>query len=220
MKIYSFRLHFTIFLIVFFFFILPPCFTFSVSSNFLNWSFPVINCAYAAAALLIFYLFNSDKKKSFVVFPFIISLCGLLCFSFIFKGIAVFIQNSSISESTFFFGKSNLDVVRPESFITWFFCILTFLFSAFFEEVIYRFFLPFSLNTFLEKKWNGKIIILITEVVTALLFAAAHIYLGFLAVLNALCGHIILRICYKKYGLIIPVFLSHFAYNIISLILL
>lgn len=220
MKIYSFRLHFAIFLIVFFFFVLPPCFTFSVSSSFLNWSFPVINCAYAVAALLIFYFFNSDKKKSFVIFPFIISICALLCFSFIFKGISIFIQNSSFSENTFFFGKSSLEVERPGTFLTWFFCILTFLFSAFFEEVIYRFFLPFSLITFLEKKWNGKIIIIITEVLTALLFAAAHIYLGFLAFLNALCAHIILRICYKKYGLIIPVFLAHFGYNIISLILL
>lgn len=220
MKIYSSKLHFTVFLIVFAFFILPPCLTFSVSSKFLTWEFPLVNFLYAITALVIYYFFNTDKKKTLIIFPFVISLSLLLCFSFIFKGISILLSITSLSESSFFFGNSSIEVQRPDGIVQWIFCVLTFLFSAFYEEVIYRFFLPSSLITFCEKKWNGKKIIIICEVVTAVLFALAHIYLGLISVVNALAGHVVLRVCYKKFGLIIPVFLAHFSYNIISLMLL
>ena len=114
-----------------------------------------------------------------------------------------------------------INVLLPDSFITWLFCILNFLFSAFFEEVIYRFYLPMSLHSFFsQKSQENKAVFILIEVICSLFFAFSHLYLGFLSVLNAFFAHIVLRSSFFVSRNIYCNTAAHFLYNVISLILL
>ncbi|MCF0126639.1 MAG: CPBP family intramembrane metalloprotease [Clostridia bacterium] len=56
------------------------------------------------------------------------------------------------------------------------------------------------------------------EIISLILFALGHIYLGLLAVINAAFAYFILRLCYKKTGSLIPGITAHFIYNILQLV--
>lgn len=95
------------------------------------------------------------------------------------------------------------------------FLLVNLLIGAFYEEVIYREFLPETLLLFTgERKIPG----LIAECSCVLIFALSHRYLGLMAVINALLGGIVLRICRKKSLSIWAGFSAHFLYNAILLI--
>jgi membrane protease YdiL (CAAX protease family) len=137
-------------------------------------------------------------------------LCGI---SFLLNGIAIIINHDSIQNKITF----------PKSFVSWIFCSLTFIFSAFFEETIYRLYLPETLKDLLKsdsKLLLNKTEIYAVEIFTALIFALSHRYAGIFSVINALLAHIVLRICQKKSLSIYAGFVAHFAYNMISLLLL
>ena len=87
--------------------------------------------------------------------------------------------------------------------------------GAFYEEVIYREFLPETLLLFSNDK---KIPIVIIECACVLIFAMSHRYLGILAVVNALLGGIILRNCRKKSSSIWAGTAAHFLYNAVLLL--
>lgn len=222
MKKHSFIVEITIFLLIFLFFALPPLFYPLIypmndqTSLFSAWSFPWRNLILCLLALFVYISYNDESFSFIKLLPAIFTL-GLLFFtSLVFKAIDVIFIKSD----------SKIHVDLPVSFTGWLFCILSFLFSAFYEEVLYRFYLCESLINFLERKASEKTdafkrnIRLFFEIVIALLFAFAHLYLGWLSVINALAAHIILRITYKKSRGIWSGFAAHFIYNIISLILL
>ncbi len=86
------------------------------------------------------------------------------------------------------------------------------LFTAFYEEVIFREFLPDALIFMLpQNKWTN----ILAEALCILLFAFAHRYLGLLGVVNALGAAVILRICKLKTKYVYTGTLSHFIYNAI-----
>jgi len=211
MKKHSFITEITLFSLIFLFFILPPLFYsfFSLDLPF-NWSFPFQALILFFLALGLFLFYNDSSFSITNLLPCIFTL-GLLFFtSLIFKIIdIIFIKNAE-----------KVELILPDNFLAWLFCILNFLFSAFYEEVLYRFYFPQALISFFEGKSNKKIIPLICELITALLFAFAHLYLGYLSVINAFFAHIILRITFKKSKAIWSGFIAHFIYNMISLILL
>ena len=222
MKIHSKAVKITVFSIVFLFFLLPPLFnTRAPSEVFSSWSFPFIQLI--LFLLSIFLLFINDQllfdlksqKHSLsyrLIFPAIFCLCVLCGISFLINGLSIIISHNTLQEG----------ITPPSDFTGWFFCGLTFLFSAFFEECLYRFFLPESLRDFFtsEKNQNPKVINVLIEVFTALLFALSHRYAGAFSVLNALFAHIALRLCYKKTTSIYAGFSAHFIYNIIAFMLL
>ncbi len=113
---------------------------------------------------------------------------------------------------------NNIEVVLPDSVISWIFCILDFFLAAFYEEIIYRFYLTDGFVHFFRQP--NKILIYFSEILTLFLFSIGHLYLGWISVLNAAVAHVILRLTYKSCKSILPGFLAHFFYNIISLILL
>ena len=87
--------------------------------------------------------------------------------------------------------------------------------GAFYEEVIYREFLPETLLSFTgERKIPG----IIAECSCIIIFALSHRYLGLMAVINALLGGIALRICRRKSLSIWAGTAAHFLYNAILLI--
>ena len=151
-----------------------------------------------------FFVYSSN---GFVAF-------GSLCLSsVIFELIAVFCGSKaglhSVVFPAVFFGKVNF--------------LFGVIFAAFFEEVIYRFYLPRALKELLFKVrknlQNDKIklrLSLISESLALILFALPHLYLGFFGFLNALVCGVILRICMIRTKMIWISFAVHGLYNFLS----
>ncbi|MBQ3687774.1 MAG: CPBP family intramembrane metalloprotease [Treponema sp.] len=106
--------------------------------------------------------------------------------------------------------------------------------GAFYEECLYRAFLPDVSLLLLARALQGrtatqegssaaregfflrheKVLTAVTEGSCALLFAFSHRYLGIPAVINALLCGIVLRICYQKTGRILCGTAAHGCYNL------
>lgn len=180
---------------------------------FESWSFPwqlLIMSLFCIALLLIFY--EKSNKRTLLLFPVIMTFGLLFCVSLFCKAVAAFTGDAGT--------ESSLTVAKPHGCLQWIFCLLTFIFAAFNEEVIYRFYLADKMYQLLSVKLNWKFLRLLCELFALLCFAFAHLYLGWISVLNAGLAHIILRLCYRKNEKLWPCVLSHFLYNVISLILL
>ena len=226
-----------VFLLIIFLFIVPPFFS-SVpldgSSLFADWSFPwrPLLLALLSLALLFFYYDFRGVEKNDVkepvqgmfalwsklkVFPVIFT------FGMLFSG-SLFIQYFGLA---FGFVSEGVSFNHPQGCLQWLFCLLNFLAAAFYEEVLYRFYFTDELKLLLEdlpalrskEKWR-KAFGFFCELLGLLCFAFAHLYLGWLSVINAAYAHIFLRLCYKKTGKIWPGFTAHFIYNVFSLIVL
>ena len=92
-------------------------------------------------------------------------------------------------------------------------CIVAFLnllTGAFYEEVLYREYLP---ETMLMFSRGRKFLSNLSEGLCVVVFAMSHRYLGLLPVLNAFLGGMILRICRKKSLSIWTCTIAHFMYN-------
>ena len=203
-----------VFLLIIFLFIVPPFFAVSVSSSsplFSGWSFPwyQLLLAFFSTALLFFY-YEKSGLRNLNVFPVLFTF-GMLFASSLFCRF--------LSEITGF-ADGDFEVSKPFGFLQWSFCLVNFLCAAFYEEVIYRFYFIDELKFLLgrKKQWRGCR--LLCEALGLLAFAFAHLYLGWISVLNAALAHILLRLCFKKFGKLWPCVVSHFIYNVISLILL
>lgn len=220
MKIHSLFTEISFFLIVLLFLIAPPLFS-NIGNQeqvvVMSWGFPLPQMGLALCSLFIFLVYHKLRKSKTNILGFRIFLTIGLLFttSFFLNFLALVIPSVNISQSVQF--------SIPDTFITWLFCILNFLFSAFSEEVIYRFYFTdtlISILTQINAIFERKVFRVICELVGCFVFAFAHSYLGFFAVINAAIAHFILRYTYKKSSSIIPGVIAHFAYNMISLILL
>lgn len=214
MKNHSFRVELLIFSSILLLFILPPFFTPLLNERdnlFGNWTFPFQQIIYGFIALFIFFsLKEKGQKILFLRFPVLLTVGLLLCSSLIMKAISAFTGNENNISS----------IAIPKSFLQWVYCLFTFFPSALYEEVIYRFYFPDALKSIISRKNNKKIVMILCEIFSCLIFAFAHYYLGWLSIINAVFGHLILRVCYKKNATIWPGVIAHFIYNVISLILL
>lgn len=206
-----------VFLLIFFLFIVPPFFAAAITSEnplFLNFKFPwyTLLLAILSGVILFFYYEKKEIKFPLIVFR-ILYTYGLMFASALFcQFISIAITGSN--------GVTAEIVVKPHGFTQWIFFLFNFLFSAFYEEVIYRFYFPDALLSLITWKKDFRNSKLLCEILGLLAFAFAHQYLGWIAVLNAGIAHILLRICYKKTGKVWPGVIAHFLYNVISLILL
>lgn len=228
MKKHSFALQIIIFSIIFLSFILPPFFITSNNYNqntFQNWNFPFEQFI-RFILVIIFFVFFINKKDSskkntpnfrkisfFNFFSTAVFGLSLLFFtSLIFKIISI--KNINLS--------NEIAVERPKDFLQILFAILTFIFSASFEEIIYRAYFPDALlNIFnyekIENKAKKNILRIFCEFLGILVFAFAHFYAGILSTINAAFAHCILRILYIKHKNIIGNITAHSLYNILIL---
>lgn len=214
MKNHSLKVEISIFLIILFLFIAPSFFT-KLSAEqvvlFTQWTFPFVQLCLCLFAFCLFSFYKDDEKAElhFFKFPVLLTVGLLFCSALLLKAVSIFTGFNDDYKN-----------VLPSNILEWLFCVLNFIFAAFYEEVLYRFYFTDSLFRLLNCKIKGKYLWLVCEIAGGLVFALAHLYLGFLAVINALIGHFILRICYKKNKSLIPCVAAHFIYNLISLILL
>ena len=224
MKKNIFILDFLIFIFVLLYCIIPPFFANSENLNFLySWNFPVEQAVRFLFAVMLYILCSKFKTKNisfniknilyYIVFPSTFYLCILFAVSLVIKSISIFfpIYINGINYE-------NVKINLPKNAKEFIFCLLTFFFSGFFEEVLYRFYFCEAIKKLLNCK---KIVFdVLIEIAGVLVFALAHYYSGFYSVINAVFAQLILRFCYKKTGNIYSGFIAHFIYNIISLYLL
>ncbi len=96
--------------------------------------------------------------------------------------------------------------------------------GAFYEECLYRAFLPEIPLLLLDRAgetWvqgHKKTLSAGIEAACVIVFALSHRYLGMLAVTNALLCGSVLRVCYKKSGGILCGMAAHFCYNMTLLL--
>ena len=103
------------------------------------------------------------------------------------------------------------DVDGPLSIL---FLTLAVVCGAFYEEVLYRQFLPEFMALIAGEKINRKLVFYGTEFLALLLFAFAHRYQGWISVVDSfLCGTV-LRLCYKKTSSVLPGAAAHAVYNL------
>lgn len=221
MKKHYFFFEIALNLLIFFLWILPN--VFSSPSNltaFSKWSFPLNNLIFLILAFLISFVEIKNNEGNFKnlfciklnklpkkILTTLVSLLLLFLIETALQFIAVKVQYQ-IPET---------NVRIPEDMLEFCFCSLTFFFAAFFEELIFRFYEPYSLEKIsglLPKKNQKK---LISELVSALLFSVCHFYLGIFATINAFAAHFVLRYCFKKTSSIIFPLAAHFFYNLLSL---
>lgn len=203
-----------VFSLIFIFLIIPPFFNPVITDSLLlfNWNFPYRQAGLFIFCMVLYFLSRNlnaaaGGKKGFF-YPSMIALSLMFFTAIIIKVITKSPGNSK-------------DML-PSGGLEWLFCVLTFLFSAVYEEIIYRFYFSDALKRLLvfAKINNERVLFLIVEGAGLLAFAFAHFYLGIAAVINATVAHVVLRFLYKKTNLIWNCVIIHFIYNIISLILL
>lgn len=234
MKKHSFVSQIVIFSAIFLCFILSPFFVNSNNfdkNSFTTWDFPFQQMIMAIFAFVffLFYIKDSENKtqkddknqknyKFWKIYNFFASVVfgvSILFFiSLIFKIISLKLSVSLDLENT----SNSIEVLKPSSFLQIFFAILTFLFSATYEEVIYRaYFTDALLNIFYEKSSNKILLRIIFEILGILVFAFAHFYAGILSVLNAAFAHCVLRMIYIYHKNIYGNIFAHCIYNILTL---
>ncbi len=212
------------FLFIFCLVILPPLFVRNASPEiFTAWSFPFQQLLYAYAAGMIlrfFYMKNGQKKERssavkritfFINSGYTLVTFGSLCV--IAAGTELLFHLSGLQPS--------VTSVRPSSAVQYLFCVLDFAFASFFEEVLYRLYLPDMLRKYAAyiPRLTPRAAAIISESLSVALFAFAHRYLGAASVINAALACVALRICCRKSGSVWTNTAAHFAYNILSLIL-
>lgn len=205
-----------IFTLICAFIIIPPFFTPRITdiSQLFTWTFPWAQAGFAFFSIVLYFftrkIFCSQKK---IIYPSMLCLAILICSALLLKFISSKTGGSTALPTNKFLTETALDGI---------FCFLTFLFGAIWEEIIYRYYFTDALKRLLgyTKMPDGNVIFFITEGLGLVVFAFAHLYMGPLSVIHAAIAHVVLRILYKKTGLIWNSVLIHFVFNIISLILL
>ena len=213
-------LFYFVFFSVILFFVIPPIgapFFVERQEAFVA-HYPVSVFLNAGIAFLIYYfsqkravLFSemplgSEKKPFFVYLSAASVSFGVLCLSSVVFEILSVVTGSESGIHQVLFPSGALGAMN---------FILGVCAAAFFEEVIYRFFLPSAFLEILKnrEKAGNRRLWLFCEGISVLLFAAGHLYLGVFGFLNALVCGIALRVCMKKTESLWIPFGVHAAYN-------
>ena len=213
-------LFYIVFFSVLLFFVIPPIgapFFVERQEAFVA-HYPVSVFLNAGIAFLIYYfsqkravLFSemplgSEKKPFFVYLSAASVSFGVLCLSSVVFEILSVVTGSESGIHQVLFPSGALGAMN---------FILGVCAAAFFEEVIYRFFLPSAFLEILKnrEKAGNRRLWLFCEGISVLLFAAGHLYLGVFGFLNALVCGIALRVCMKKTESLWIPFGVHTVYN-------
>jgi len=198
------------------FFVLPPIFVHS-SANIIQFTFLQvliygflgIYCFIRGKNLVtenIFYSQENTKKIStqHLLALSIIILIFLFSNGYLWKIIARLNQEKIQLQKSVFYQ---------------FFQIFGILVYAFYEETMYRYFLPTSIGknlSIISKSGNSpKWIFALSEIIALLLFSFGHLYMGIFAVLNGFFAGIALRFLVWKTKSVFPSTIIHFIYNLV-----
>lgn len=198
------------FLVVFIFLLIPPIFADKGAYLSEEFSFSILAEFFIAVILQIQFKIENKCEKKSANEKFILLVNSLKWGAFtlgflmlIFAAVHAFCFAFKISST-----QTEILLKNPENFSSWIFLIFTLAAGAFFEESVYRQFVPETLNSLLGK-WKIPV-----EIFSVLIFALAHRYLGWISVCNAAFCGAVLRICRIKTDSIAPSFAAHFVYNL------
>ncbi len=213
------------FFLILSFFVLPPIFAFqdkNAALDFSKFNFYILPCFLLG---LFLFLQNKNKEKSplkrhpvwsaaFFSSHFFIALGCLALSSAFFEGIRALLKI-----------KCDDNVILPSNGLEAFFCALTLAASAFYEESLYRLYLPNVLKSLFlgaaEEEKRPKLFMALKalmEFMAAALFALAHRPQGIFAVLNAFAAGCVLRVRFVKSKSLWPPFAAHLCYNACALL--
>ena len=156
---------------------------------------------------------------------FVYSSCALVSFGILCLSSVIF------ESASYFFriGGGIQKIIFPSSFLGWINFFFGVIFAAFFEEVIYRFYLPRAFHEIFERRLqryssnentiNQRLSVL-CEAAALLLFGLGHIYLGIFGFMNALICGAALRFCMIKTKSVWIPFGIHAFYNFLSFLIL
>lgn len=207
------------FLTVLVFLVLPPLFNFSSNSSPVEtagiFSINVVFQFLVSLALDFQHrsFFSSQKEVlnariiKFCLYS-TLSLGCLMAVYAIFETVSFLLPQFFSSSESYIYDEN----LTP---LFWVFSVFNFFTAAYYEEVIYRQFLPYFTAALTG---NRKYSDMASEVTALTLFSLSHVYLGFSAVLNALICGIILRLCMKKTGTVTAGTFAHFTYNFMLLL--
>ena len=223
---------FFVFLYVLLYFVIPPVVVqfFSERQEVLlaRYPFPVFFNGIIAFFIYIFSIKGrifdraiEHEKQPFFVYSSSALVCfGILCLSsVIFEGIAYFFKT----------GGGIQKVVFPSSVLGWSNFFSGVIAASFFEEVIYRFYLPRAFHEIFERRLQryssnentiNQRLSVFCEGLALLLFGLGHLYLGLLGFLNALLCGSALRFCMIKTKSVWIPFGIHALYNFLSFLIL
>lgn len=214
---------FLVFFLICLFLVIPPLIPADTTENSLNFSISWLKIALFVLAVMIFWYFEFSGRKYTVNKISILFASGKV---FLYFGMLIAV-NVIISSVTYMLTKDisfKIDFnASPSGLIHAF---INFFISAFYEEALYRLYLPCCVNELFinifckENKNNSetqlyrkKIIQIFVEIICILIFAFSHINSGYNAVINALISGTILRIAVLKNKTILIGCISHFLYN-------
>lgn len=211
MKNHSLLINLIVFFLVLFFFIIPPALFPSHPVETI--SFPGTNLVLFLFSIFLFYFTQKKdlKKNKNRFFKLIVN--SVLCF------LSLFALGMIFNFIAFHFSQKTNAIFLPETKKEVFYIALSFLFSAFYEEILYRLYIPEQIKSFVCKIKSNFTVFVISEIPVLFLFALAHKYNGIFAVFNAGFAYIILRFFYKKTDNIFVNVASHFFYNLTMLFL-
>ncbi|MBP3710575.1 MAG: CPBP family intramembrane metalloprotease [Treponema sp.] len=211
------------FIVIFSLFIMPPILTKDAATAlFTSWTFPLVPLLHALLALFVYrflcgrrVLSAKARGHASLIIKLLYALGAFCCLC---------VTAALITRTIRLLGSAQrFTVALPSSAREAAYCIINFACASFYEEVLYRRYMPETMQMILERMYSTahgrRTTALISEAASVLLFALAHRYLGIASVCNALVAGIVLRIACKKSGTIWVNFVAHFAYNIVSLTL-
>lgn len=217
-KKHSYLPKFIEFLCIFFFFLFPPLFTLfktsvqtdiSYTVSYSRLAFNVLSC------IVLYMLVISVQPKAVIKKTLRLRLLyalGALC--------ALFICMYTIQYLALrFFPAPSVQLyidTSSYSLLHWIIFIIYTAAAAFYEEILYRLYVPETVH-FLLHKYPQAACSAAAEVGAILLFALAHWYLGIAAVINAVCAACILRVLVTKTDSPIYAGIVHTIYNLIVL---
>lgn len=202
------------FLVIFPIFVLPPLVFVSKADPFAICRLSMFSIVELLLCALIHFQYRyqekdlpQDEKTKKKNFRFIKTLywwaIALGCLMLVYAAM-------ELSTFIFRFSSEKRTQLKINGASKWIFTIANICISALYEETLYRKFIPDCLVKFSETK---KIPSLPAEIVSILIFAFSHRYLGIPAVVNAaICGTI-LRICCVKTDSIRAGTIAHSIYN-------
>ena len=189
------------------FLLIPPLFANPGSDvqikNPFSWN--VIICFLISVILYIQHKFDNRSVKKESVF-----LQNVMNSAFFFKTFGCLVVTFACLNyfcRSFGWNKNGLNVDFSQS--NPFAILLTFLFTCFYEEIIYRLYFP----EFLKEIFTFKNSVLILEIIPVAVFAFSHRYMGWAAVFNAFAAGFFLRRTFLKTHSIFTCFACHFFYN-------
>lgn len=146
------------------------------------------------------------------IFPslFLIPACFLVSFGFLC------LISSLVQAGAGLFGAGKtITVLPPAGFFEWSNFFIGTVLAAFFEEVLFRYFLPDRAEKLFEGK--GRFLRFCWEYLVIFLFAESHRHAGSAAVANAFFSAIVLRVTFLKCRNVFVVTVSHALYNLMTL---